>query len=267
MDSNEFIIEEPETYLKTQNKTLEERLDKIKLNDQEFEIIKEQTGKIIVDKLLGTFKVGEVISTFLNWNDEVDEEIKKAKKSILLKRYFNMADNHEDAIYKLKNFLMYPQGNVLFNKILRILDENPPNLDLIEHLSSTLKYIVSDEKFYTLFEQHKFALSQIEKLTPQALTILSDFSNYPSFKLGMIVTEGNKVTSDWSPKFAKVYCKKKNIDSKELIKRISYVISDLETGGYIEAVKKHGNTCICKVSSIGQDILPYLCNDRTKNKK
>lgn len=226
--------------------------------DKEQSIVAEKTVKTIRDKALGLFKIGEVISTVLNWNEEIDEEINEAKKAVLLESYFNKVDSQEDAINRLKSFLINPQGNVLFNKVLRILDDNPPDQELIYHLSSVLKFIISNDEFYKMFERHKFALSQIENLTPQALTILADYKNYPTFKLGTSISFGPKVTSEWNVQFVREYCVKKNITSPELITRISHVVTQLQTQGYIEAFKSSADTFICEVSSIGKDLLPYI---------
>ncbi len=259
MDKNHFIISQPQTYFETQSKSLQERLNNVKIDEnKECKIINEKTVKTIRDKALGLFKIGDVISTVLNWNCEIDKEIDEAKKAILLEQYFNRADKQEDAINKLRIFLTNPQGNVLFNKILRILDDSPPDQELIYHLSSVLKYITDDDNFYKMFEKHKFALSQIEKLTPQALTILADYKNYPTFKLGSAISFGPKVTSEWNVQFVNAYCLKKGISSQEFVTRVSHVITQLQTQGYIEAYKTQENLFACEVSSIGRDLLPYL---------
>lgn len=259
MEKNHFIISQSQTYFETQSISLVERLNNVKIdNEKECEIVNGKTVKIIRDKTLGLFKIGEVISTLLNWNDEIDKEIEEAKKAVLLEQYFNRADEHEEAINKLKIFLTNPQGNVLLNKILRILDDSPPDPELIHHLSSVLKYITNDENLHNMFEKHKFAISQIEKLTPQALTILADYKSYPTFQLGTVISFGPKVTSEWNMQFVKAYCLKKGISSQEIVARISHVITQLQTQGYIEAFKIQENLFVCEVSSMGGELLPYL---------
>lgn len=259
MDNNQFIISNPDTYLETQGKSLQERLNSVSiLPEQEREIVRDSTVKTIRDKLLGLFKVGEVISTILKWDEEIDKEISNAKKSVLLEQYLNKVDQQENSINRLKMFLTAPQGNVLFNKILRILDDTPPDAELIEHLSTALKYIVNESDFHRMFEKHKFALSQIEKLTPQALTILADHRNFPSFQLSNAITFGPKVTSEWNSQFVHTYCNNKGITQEDLVSRVSHVIIQLQTQGYIEAFKLQNNKYSCEVSDIGKDLLPYI---------
>lgn len=259
MDKNSFITNNPIQYFEVQNQSLQQRLDKIELSKKESkEIVVEKTIKTIVDKTLGAFPMGDLISTLLNWTDEVDQEITAAKQAVLMEQYFNKTDRHESSINNLKHFLTHPQGNVLFNKILRILDDYPPDHKLIEHLSSTLKYMVDKENFSQLFEQHKFALSQIEKLTPQALTVLSDYISYPPFELGGYTSMGAKISSDWNTDFVRTYCLGKNITEPGTVNRVAHSITELQTQGFIEAYKTNTNGIVCEVTNVGKDILPYL---------
>lgn len=259
MDKNEFIVVNNEMYLDTQSKSLEERINEINLDkDRECEIKKEKGLDIVKDKFLGSFKLGAIASTIIGWSKEVNKEIKDAKKAVLLEQYINKIDNQEDSINKLKLFITNPQGNVLFNKILMILDDYPPDLELINHLAKALKYMVNNDNFYKMFEQHKFALAQIEKLTPQALTILTDYKNYPEFNVGTSIAFGAKITSEWHDKFIEAYCKSKRIDSLEMRSRVAHVIIQLESQGYLEAFKKNDSTIVCEVTKIGKDLIPYL---------
>lgn len=167
IDENTFIITNSNMYFDTQDKSLEERIKSINLDkDYENEVRSNATLNIVKDKFLGSFKIGEVISTILEWSDDVNNQVKEAKKSVLLEEYLNKIDKQEDSINKLKQFITQPKGNVLFNKILMILEDYPPDLELIAHLAKALRYMVNNDNFGKMFEQHKFALSQIEKLTP-----------------------------------------------------------------------------------------------------
>ncbi|WP_338378064.1 hypothetical protein [uncultured Flavobacterium sp.] len=77
------IISKSELYFKKQKENLDKRISEVKLSEkEEQEIIKSKTTKTIRDKFLGLFKIGDVISTILNWNEEIDSEIKETKKTI-----------------------------------------------------------------------------------------------------------------------------------------------------------------------------------------
>lgn len=259
MDKNNFIITQTGTYLETQSKTFQARLDEIQLNSEdEDKIIADTSLKVLRDNTLGLFKIGQVISNVLNWNEEIEGEISEAKKSLLLEQFFYKVDEQEESLSKLKAFITNPQGNTIFSKVLRILDDSPPDQELINHLSSVLKYIVEKNNFSKLFEQHRFALAQIEQLTAQALTVLSDYNNFPKFKLASSMSFGPKVTSDWNLEFVTAYCESKGITNPEQVIRVSHVVGQLQKQGYIEAIKNGEDLCTCEVSKVGRDLLVYI---------
>lgn len=229
------IVTSPAEYFESQKKDLETRLQEIELSEEEKEkIISEKTIKTIIDKTLGMFKIGEAINTFLNWNEEIDNELKNAKKEYLLNSYFDKTEQSEDSIKKIQNLLTNPQGNTLFNKLIRILDNTPPDIELTQHLANALKNIV-DSDFISLFDDHKFALNQIEILTPQALTLLSDFKNWPSWKLRTYSANGGIITSNWMPDFISGYSATKNINDQKLQLKITHSMNDLVKNNYAKA--------------------------------
>ncbi|MDV6343149.1 hypothetical protein [Nitrosomonas sp. Is37] len=252
------IIGYPDYYFGAQSKSLEDRLENVKLSvEEEREIQSQHAKKFIRDKVLGLFKLGEIVSEIINWNESVDEDLKEAKKEYLLSQYFEKNDQNEKALSQLKDFLSSPQGNTLFNKILRILDDSPPDMELANHLSSALQHIVSNS-FYQLFEQHKYALSQIEKLTPQALTILSDHRGWPLINLGSYSANGTKVSSDWLIEFTDTYCRAKNVLDQGMITRVRHSINELISTRLIEAHLTGQSGARCVVTPVGETLLPYI---------
>lgn len=252
------IIGHPEHYFGAQGKSLDARLENVKLSpEEEGKIQSQHAKKFIRDKALGLFKIGEIVSEIINWNESVDEDLKEAKKEYLLAQYFDKNDQNEKALLQLKEFLSSPQGNTLFNKILRILDDSPPDMELANHLSSALQHVVSNS-FHQLFEQHKYALSQIEKLTPQALTILSDHRSWPLIKLGSYSANGTKVSSDWLLEFTDAYCQAKLVRDAGMITRVRHSINELISTRLIEAHLTGQNGARCTVTQVGESILPYI---------
>lgn len=247
-----------ESYFDHKKKTLEEKLKDIKI--EEDDIIKDKTKKIIRDQFLGIFKITEVIKTVLDFNDEIEKEIREKKKEYLLSHYLDKSEKSEIALQKLIEFMYNPQGNILFNKILRILDNNLPDRELTKHLSSSLNYIIEND-FTRLFKEHRYALNQIELLSVQALTLLCDHMNWPDFKLGGIYqTNDTLVTSDWLPEFSQKYCECKNIKDKDIFDRIKSSLGDLKMRDVIEAhliVERKGESKAIP-SSIGETLLQYI---------
>lgn len=252
------IILRPEPYLAEQGKTLEERLAAVTLAPGTEEVIaRDRAKKVIRDKALGLFKIGEIVSEVLNWNEGIDEDIMEAKKAHLLATYFEQTDENSAAVSDLTKLLTSAAGNTLFNKIIRILDDNPPDAELTEHLASALKYIV-DSDFRYLFEKHKYALSQIDQMSPQALAILSDHDNWPAMTLGTYSTTGSLVTSDWLSEFTAAYVASKGITEKDLVSRVRYSMSELITRRMLEAHMVREGLTKCSVTEIGRLLLPYI---------
>jgi hypothetical protein len=251
-------IYNPENFLTEHGRTLEKRLTEVRLPPGTEEIITSgQTKKLVRDKVLGLFKVGQVITAVLNWNEEVDGKIRDLKRDHLLEQYIQKSEENEQSITSLKDFLSSPAGNTLFNKIIRILDESPPDVDLIGHLSSALKHIISSD-FEGLFSDHRYALAQIEQISPQALAILADVRSWPKFQLISYQSSGRKVVSDWLPEFADAYGGSKNLQERATQSRLRYSLNELSSRRIIEANLLNERLVACEVTDIGRLLLPYL---------
>lgn len=252
------IVLRPEQYLAEQGKTLEERLKGVQLPAGTEEVIaKDRAKRVIRDQALGLFKIGEVVREVLNWNENVDEEIKEAKKALLLSNYLEQTDENTSAISDLKNLLISGPGNTLFNKILQILDDNPPDPVLVNHLAAALEHII-DTDFESLFEEHKYALAQIDQLTPQALAILADYGSWPLITLNNRITSGSRVTSDWLTEFTSAYAATKGIADPRLQERIRFSINELTTTRMIEAHMVQNEQTRCVVTNMGKLLIPYI---------
>lgn len=135
----------------------------------------------------------------------------------------------------------------------------PPDVDLIRYLSSSLKHIAESD-FISLFESHKYALAQIEKLTPQSLSILSDHKIWPQFSINAFSANGGKITSDWLEYFVRVYAPMKGIQDQALSSRLLHSLNDLRSYRLIDAwlvqgQEKQGHVVL---SDVGQSIISYI---------
>lgn len=252
------IIDRPDHYFNSQEITLGARLKEIKLSEEiEKGIQTDHAKEFIRDKILGFFKIGEVVSEIINWSESVDKDLKEAKIEYLLAQYFAKNDQNEEALLQIMSFLTNPQGNTLLNKIIRILDDTPPDIELSNHLSNVLRYIVNS-RFAELFEEHKYALSQIEKLTPQSLTILADKDSWPPIKLGSYTASGSKITSDWLSEFTQAYCQSKHINDQGIVTRVQHSINELISMRFIEAHLLKDKNTGCFLTQVGESLYPYI---------
>jgi hypothetical protein len=241
-------------------RTLQGRLDAIQIGeDERNKLVQDRLGKVVRDKALGLFKVTQVIKEIIDWNTGVEGEIKERKKQYLLSAYFDKCDDNTDAIEALKRLLTDPQGSTLFSKILRILDENPPDETLFQRLASALKYI-AQSNFSALFEDHKYALGQIDQMTPQSLAILSDATNWPEMSLASYSSNGGLITSDFSDEFSSAYSSVKGISEIAVKRRLEHCVNDLRGKKLIEArlTSEKPARARCVLTNIGQLLARYL---------
>ncbi|MGE7545076.1 hypothetical protein [Sporosarcina newyorkensis] len=254
------ISQKPINYFGAKAKGLEERLEGVVVDKQtENQIMKDKTTKVILDKSLGLFGgVGDVISTIINWGDEVDNDLKEAKKAALLEQYFNKVDDIDSATTSLTNLLTNPHGYTIYSKIIRILDDYPPDVDLMEHLSRALKHIIDEGNFKKLFDSHKFALSQIEVLSPQSLSILSDFKNWPKFDLKNSVFMNGKLETRWHEAFAVTYCREKGISDNDIVHRITHSITELDRLSVLEVSDQGQGKYQINLTTIGTQLAQYI---------
>lgn len=258
MDKFELIINNTDSFMDNASQSLDSELRKINLPEGKIEeIVTSRTRRVVCDKILGIFKVGELISTFINWNDDIDNEIREAKKEGLLLEYFNRCNKNESSVLELKTFLSNPQGNTLFNKILRILDDTPPDINLMAHLAEALKFIINSD-FVSMFEEHKYALALIEQLTPQALTILADHHSWPVFPLTSSTSIAGKISSDWLDAFIGPYVRGRNISGSRLIERIRNSMNELISKRLVQAIRLAGNRAKVQLTDMGSSLLRYV---------
>lgn len=256
-ENSEMIISHSNDYLKLKKQTLESELSKLKLTEEEIRRIRDGHAiNVLDDKIFGRIPGYKLAKTLLDWNKEVNEEIKNAKKEILLVNCCSRLNDHGKSIEIIKNFISNPSGSTLFNKILQIIDDNPPDPELVQHLSSALLYI-SQSDFERLFNDHKYALSQIQLMTPHSLTILNDSANWPSFPPGTYSSTGGVITTDWLEAFSCSYISSKRVESN-VQKLIKHCVNELISKRFILAIVNSEKIGQVHLTEIGQTIIRYI---------
>lgn len=198
----------------------------------------------------------------MGWHEDMEKELKGLKERRLMEEYFNKTDEQKNVINQLKNFVTDPYGFTIFSKIRAILDDAAPDSDLIDHLSTVLKNIVSAGHYETLFEQTKYVLGQIERLTPQSLTILADESSWPNFEMNASTYMGGKISNEFHERFGEAYSKTKAVTDTYKIKRIIHSVRELQNSNLIAGYKvessSHKNINECRLTDIGNEVVQYL---------
>ena len=235
---------------------IENRLASISIpNSAKDNIRKEEAKNLIFDKALGIIPFGDFAKVIFDWNTNVKARFLEKKREWLLANAVSLAERNSDDINKIKIFVTNLYGNFLFNKILFICDENPPDPELMHHLAVILRNM-SNEDFVRQFERQKYALALISQLTPQAITILADKQNWVQFECRGIITNG-VLTSDWLNAFVGPYCRQKGVDS-DTTSRIRNSVSELISKNYIHAIDVGGGLREVKPTIMGDLVTEYL---------
>ncbi len=231
------------------------------------EVIKEGVGEVVADS---TGPVGKIVLKIINFGDEVEKGIREKKKEYLFTEYLKKTDNLEEEVRKIEDFISDPYGSMLYGKIIAILGDNTPNLYYIKMLSRILRKVVNTE-FQQLFEEHKYAIDLIARLSPQALIILADCPQWPTYNLGRYQSDRGVITSDWVETFAIAYANGKKIVNPMMTRRMSYAIGELLRLDLIKsvipgakdskgpgAVEETANNVWCVLTDLGKEILAYV---------
>ena len=263
----EAIKNYPDHYFEVQGRTLESRLSDVEIgSEKEIETIKtsskeavKEVGRGMINSMPVLSSLSKAAFVFMDWNKKLDANLEDVKKQMLLEDYFNKSDNHEKAIENLKEAMTDVYGNALINKIFRMLSDYPPDGDWFTHLRMTLEKICEAKNFEKLFDIHKFNLGLIEKMSPQALSIITDANNWPEFQFnfsGMSI--GGKVTDQFQFPFAETYARKKGIEEPIKVERIVHIINDLQNGGFIECYSRQGQHYKLRLTNMGRSLFEYL---------
>lgn len=238
------------------------------------EIIKDETGKGIRGTILETLGLGSVEKIF-STAENVEAAMKEYKKALLMQAYMDKTENIADEVEKLEKFVTSAEGNILFNKIIRILNTNVEDREYIEILGRVLKMMTNSD-FINLFSKYVYALNQIDKLTPQALIILLDYKIWPEFLMTRYSSNEGVIVSEWVEEFMKNYVKVKKIEQQDTSRRIAHALRELLRNNLILArmksqndskdmgsVREANQPAICELTELGSEIIDYVENKKT----
>lgn len=216
---------------------LNKQLDELKLPQKlRSEIIGNESFSSIIEGVLENVPVASTIIKFMNTSERINSKLNDQKQAYLLMKYIEKSESQEQGLQDLVNILSDPYALSIYSKIKRIVDDNPPDQDLIDNLSSVLISAVKED-MTTVFDDLKFVLSQIETLPVQAIVILSNHQNWKPFYLGGF-RSGNppdhSIPDDFSKAFAHYYSLSLS-SSVDLRPKIENAIRILRNDGMIIA--------------------------------
>lgn len=235
------------------------------LNDIKTKEVKKTTRGVFLD-LFGLGTIEKVLDTA----ERIEEATQEYKRGMLMQEYSQQVKLTQDEVSKLEKFVTSPEGNILFNKIVRIVNNNPPIPHYAKLLANALKTTINSN-FLELFHKYIYVLNQIEKLTPQALIILVDSNNWPEYSIGTYASEKGVITSEWIKSFLLSYGPAKKITDDSTIRRIGHALQELLRANLIRSrhanqidsknlgsLHDSTNPAKCEPTELGLEILEYV---------
>lgn len=202
-------------------------LEKIKLNHRQM------TGILTNAALETVVSSTPIIGKMYEWAERSNQASREEKLKILLIKYNSRFDSNEKAISNLKSLADSRGGQTIFRKIIQIVDKGQEDQEWIQLLAIALKKI-SETDFEKYFDAQMFILSQIDKLSPQSLILLSEYDIWRSAHIQGTTTTSGKTMGDWIPQVTMLMRRSKGIDNLEAGARIGHSFRELETAGLIE---------------------------------
>lgn len=217
-------------------------LEKVKLDSQ-------QIAGALVKATVGSITSSTpVFKKFFEGIERFDQAKREYKLKILRKEYSERFDSLDEATSQIKLLVATRGGQTLFRKIIQIIDKGDEDQEWISLLAIALKK-VSETEFEKYFDSQMFILSQIDRLSPQALILLSEYDIWKQVKIDGTTTTSGQTMGDWIPKATKFVIQKKGIDNLEVGARINHSFRELESTGMVD-LKGHQ----LKLAAIGLEI-------------
>lgn len=243
-------------------KSYDDRIDETVLTGKEVAGIVAKTaaqeGKETLKDLMNR-DVGNVIFKLIDIEDAYGENEHRVKAALLMGEYFAQSDDHEAQLDALKVFLKDAFGKTLYAKLLRILEDEPLDRDLIRQMSRVLAGFIKSENLKNTYSQNKYLLSLITRLSSSALALLTDHRKWvviSSAQMGFIELNG-QIQGNWSPLFALGYLNNIGETDIELKPQIEMAFQELEQAG-ICAVNKSTDNIYMGLSTTGEKLAELL---------
>jgi hypothetical protein len=209
------------------NKEIIDPLEKIILSDK-------QVGDVVINSAVGTLATSiPVFGKMIEYLERVNQSTKEEKLKILLQKYNSHFKSVDETIASLNFLVKTRSGQILFSKIIQILDSETEEGEWIALLANILKNI-SDSKIEERFKERAYILAQVDRLTPQGLIVLSKYEIWKMVSLsGSSTTSKHTILGDWDSQAANFLAANINITDSMIKLRIGHSFLELESVGLI----------------------------------
>lgn len=217
------------------------------------ELSGEQIGKVLKNSVAKGFaRAIPGIRELYSVVDTVNQEIREEKMGNVLRDFQSHFQSIDQAMSQLKTLLSNRAGIIIFQKVVQIIDNGSMDEEWLFLMSKVLKW-VSDPDFERQFEGRTYALSQIARLSPQALIILSKYRVWQQVNIQGTTTMSGQTAGDWEGQVTRFLKAKIGIEDGYIGIRINHSFKELDSAGM---VRLEGHQL--KLSAIGLEIHQML---------
>lgn len=219
-------------------------LEEIELSEEEQTLLLAKTGATAAIEMVPY--VGGLIGLTNKFSDALDKK-KLEKLLVILREKMNSQEQFSAAINKL---ITNVYGLTLFQKTIQILRKDN-NEDFIELLSNVVHNICRED-FERMFDQLNYILSQIEKLSAQALLLISKYEEWKGIRLERATGMGSGIICpDWDSQLTMYFVNKMGLSDQGKITRINHAFHELESNGIIHTTRE---TKSVDLTNIGREV-------------
>lgn len=212
-------------------KKSDEPTDLISKNDLSTEQIRTIISASLVKGIAGALIPG--LRSVIGAVEAINQEIRAEKLNNVLRDFQNHFDSTDRALTQLKTLLSSRAGVVIFHKVVQIVDNGSSDGEWLGLLSKVLKK-VSDSDFEKHFEKRAYVLSQIARLSPQALIILSNYPIWRDANIQGTTTTSGQTAGDWQPQVTSFLKAKLEVKDSEIVGRMNHSFEELHSTGMIK---------------------------------
>lgn len=215
---------------------------------KQLEIILESLGETLIDFI-------PIASNLMNFVRKEEEKLNAVRMAAFLEQLSGKMASQEDFKRSLIKLLTSNTGLVLFQKTVRVLNRDNFEKEFIKLLANSLAKItnVDVEK---MFEKLNYVLSQIEKLSAQALILLSKYQSWKGFPLQRATGMGSGIICpDWDTQVASHFVRQTHLLDAGMLERVTHVFHELESNGMIH---NETSTKSVELTEIGREVYEQI---------
>ncbi len=195
---------------------------------------------------------GGLINFFQTYRDKIDA----AKLAVLWEKLREKMQSQEQFTEAINRILSSNTGLNLFQKIFKILNKDHFDPEFVDLLASCLKNMsVSD--LDKMFEELNYTLSQIERISVQALIILSKHQFWNGVRLERATNmSGQLIAGDWDNQVSNHFAAKIGMSTdKKGIERLAHTFRELQANGL---TMLNNQTRSVDLTEIGKDVFELI---------